>query len=292
MPYLGKQPVNVIKDNAVSTNKIVDDAVTNAKVASSAINTTELADNAVHTAKINALAVTDAKLNDNAVTTNKIVDLNVTQGKLAAEAVSEAKLHAGNAPTNDYVLTAASGQPGGLIWSQLSSLPGGGNAVINSTTVAAAVPNVNFTLPISGYNYLLIYFSGVQSSQQNNHFRFRLSSNGGTSYDTIGYTSSHITNVAAERQSTSSSMQLNNSAIQSITSSEVRGFIRIHIRHSGAYPTSFDYHMTHNTENSFNNELSIGVGDLGNTSIQSNYCRFEFGGGNISQGKFVLYGVS
>ena len=126
MPYLGKQPVNVIKNNSVSTNTIVDDAVTNAKVASSAINTTELADNAVQTAKINANAVTDAKLNDNAVTTNKIVDLNVTQGKLAAEAVSEAKLHAGNAPTNDYVLTAASGQPGGLIWSQLSNLPGSG----------------------------------------------------------------------------------------------------------------------------------------------------------------------
>ena len=126
MPYLGKQPVNVIKNNAVSTDTIVDDAVTNAKVAPNAIDTTELANNAVETAKINANAVTDAKLNDNAVTTDKIVDLNVTQGKLAAEAVSEAKLHAGNAPTDNYVLTAAAGQPGGLIWSQLSNLPGSG----------------------------------------------------------------------------------------------------------------------------------------------------------------------
>tara|TARA_B100001559_G_scaffold227751_1_gene191524 strand:- start:19506 stop:20465 length:960 start_codon:yes stop_codon:yes gene_type:complete len=126
MPYLGKQPVNVIKNNAVSTDNLVDDAVTNAKLAPNAINTTELVDNSVHTAKINASAVTDAKLNNDAVTTNKINNLAVTQGKLASEAVSEAKLHAGNAPTNNYVLSADSGQPGGLIWSQLSSLPGSG----------------------------------------------------------------------------------------------------------------------------------------------------------------------
>jgi len=132
MPYLGKQPVNIIKDNAVSTNKIVDDAVTNAKVAPNAIDTTELADNSVETAKINANAVTDAKLNDNAVTTNKIANLNVTQGKLAAEAISEAKLHAGNAPTDDYVLTAASGQPGGLIWSS-PAIVSGWNTVIEQT---------------------------------------------------------------------------------------------------------------------------------------------------------------
>ena len=132
MPYLGKQPVNIIKDNAVSTNKIVDDAVTNAKVAPNAIDTTELADNSVETAKINANAVTDAKLNDNAVTTNKITDLNVTQGKLAAEAVSEAKLHAGNAPTDNYVLTAASGQTGGLIWSS-PAIVSGWNTVIEQT---------------------------------------------------------------------------------------------------------------------------------------------------------------
>ena len=132
MPYLGKQPVNVIKDNAVSTNKIVDDAVTNAKLAPNAVNATELVDSSVQTAKLNANAVTDAKLATDSVNTSKIVDLNVTQGKLAGEAVSEAKLHSGNAPTNDYVLTAASGQPGGLIWSAPSVISGW-NTIIENT---------------------------------------------------------------------------------------------------------------------------------------------------------------
>ena len=183
MPYLGKQPVNVIRNNAVSTDTIIDDAVTNAKVAPSAINTAELADNAVQTAKINANAVTDAKLNDNAVTTNKIVDLNVTQGKLAAEAVSEAKLHAGNAPTNDYVLTAASGQPGGLIWSS----PG---SIANFTTVTAgAVSNaLTYDVTVQKDKLYLIEFSGIwgsnaTSNTSNGHFmRLTASSNAGSSF--------------------------------------------------------------------------------------------------------------
>tara|TARA_B100001564_G_C20522723_1_gene615968 strand:- start:25 stop:930 length:906 start_codon:yes stop_codon:yes gene_type:complete len=183
MPYLGKQPVNVIKNNSVSTNTIVDDAVTNAKVAPNAINTTELADNSVQTAKINANAVTDAKLNDNAVTTNKIVDLNVTQGKLAAEAVSEAKLHAGNAPTNDYVLTAASGQPGGLIWSS----PG---SIANFTTVTAgAVSNaLTYDVTVQKDKLYLIEFSGIwgsnaTSNTSNGHFmRLTASDNAGSSF--------------------------------------------------------------------------------------------------------------
>ena len=183
MPYLGKQPVNVIRNNAVSTDTIIDDAVTNAKVAPSAINTAELADNAVQTAKINANAVTDAKLNDNAVTTNKIVDLNVTQGKLAAEAVSEAKLHAGNAPTNDYVLTAASGQPGGLIWSS----PG---SIANFTTVTAgAVSNaLTYDVTVQKDKLYLIEFSGIwgsnaTSNTSNGHFmRLTASNDGGSSF--------------------------------------------------------------------------------------------------------------
>ena len=183
MPYLGKQPVNVIKNNSVSTDKIVDDAVTNAKVAPNAINTTELADDSVQTAKINANAVTDAKLNDNAVTTNKIVNLNVTQGKLAAEAVSEAKLHAGNAPTNDYVLTAASGQPGGLIWSS----PG---SIANFTTVTAgAVSNaLTYDVTVQKDKLYLIEFSGIwgsnaTSNTSNGHFmRLTASDNAGSSF--------------------------------------------------------------------------------------------------------------
>ena len=132
MPYLGKQPVNLIKDNAVSTNKIADDAVTNAKLSNNAVNSTEIVDNAITTDKINGSAVTDAKLANNAVTTNKINNLAVEQGKIADQAINEAKLQVSNAPVNDYVLTAQSGNTGGLTWAS-PAIISGWNTIIEQT---------------------------------------------------------------------------------------------------------------------------------------------------------------
>lgn len=191
MPYLGKQPVNVIKNNAVTTNTIADDAVTNAKVGVGAINTTELADNAVHTDKINSSAVTDVKLNNDAVTTNKIYNLAVTQGKLADEAVSEAKLHAGNVPTNNYVLTADSGQPGGLIWSAPSVLKNwtvvsefteaNGNPLSNvSELIFDVVPNKRYVIEADIYD-------GTTSSPANSHFACQFSDVNNSTFNTTGF---------------------------------------------------------------------------------------------------------
>ena len=132
MPYLGKQPVNLIKDNAVSTNKIADDAVTNAKLSNNAVNSTEIVDNAITTDKINGSAVTDAKLANDAVTTNKINNLAVEQGKIADQAINEAKLQVSNAPVNDYVLTAQSGNTGGLTWAS-PAIISGWNTIIEQT---------------------------------------------------------------------------------------------------------------------------------------------------------------
>lgn len=143
MPYLGKQPVNLIKDNAVSTNKIADDAVTNAKLSNNAVNSTEIVNNAITTDKINGSAVTDAKLANNAVTTNKINNLAVEQGKIADQAINEAKLQVSNAPVNDYVLTAQSGNTGGLTWASPSVLKNW--AIVSEFTEANGNPLSNVT---------------------------------------------------------------------------------------------------------------------------------------------------
>jgi len=53
---------------------------------------------------------------DATVTAAKIVDGAVNQAKIADEAINEAKLQISNAPTNGYMLTAQSGNTGGLTW--------------------------------------------------------------------------------------------------------------------------------------------------------------------------------
>jgi len=67
--------------------------------------------------------VTTAKIVDANVTTAKITDVNVTQGKIANQAINEAKMQISNNPVNGYMLTAQSGNTGGLTW---AAAPSGG----------------------------------------------------------------------------------------------------------------------------------------------------------------------
>jgi hypothetical protein len=81
-----------ILDANVTDAKLAANSVTNAKIADSAVDTAEIAASAVTTAKIADLNVTTGKLADGAVTTAKITDANVTAAKLAADSVETAKI--------------------------------------------------------------------------------------------------------------------------------------------------------------------------------------------------------
>ena len=85
-------------------------------VTSSGDGATTIANDAVTTVKI-----ADAGAVGTGITTDKIVDANVTQAKIADQAINEAKLQISNSPTNGHVLTAQSGNTGGLTWAAASS---------------------------------------------------------------------------------------------------------------------------------------------------------------------------
>lgn len=115
-----------IEDNAVTEDKIADDAVTSDKIDDGTIVEEDIADNAITsdkiddgtivaadlaadsviTAKIKDANVTAAKLAADAVETAKIKDLNVTAGKLAADAVETAKIKDLNVTTGKLAADA------------------------------------------------------------------------------------------------------------------------------------------------------------------------------------------
>ena len=76
----------------MTTGKLANDAVTNAKLADDAVQTENIVDLNVTTGKLAADAVTNAKLADDAVQTENITDLHVTRGKIAADAIDNSKL--------------------------------------------------------------------------------------------------------------------------------------------------------------------------------------------------------
>ena len=145
---------SVPDDGSITTAKLADDAVTDAKLANSinsaiAANTAKstnathtgdvtgstsltIANNAVTTAKINDQAVTTGKLANNAVDYGKLADGAVLTSKIADGNVTAAKLASGvqttiNNNANDRVMTGSSGA---------NTLEGEANFTFNGTAAS------------------------------------------------------------------------------------------------------------------------------------------------------------
>ena len=117
--------------SAVSIPTPGDGTVSAAKIASGAVTTAKLADDAVTSAKIATSGVESGNIQALAISTAKIQDDAVTQAKIADEAIDEARLQISNAPVNGYVLTAQSGNTGGMTWQLAAAGATGGNSNAN-----------------------------------------------------------------------------------------------------------------------------------------------------------------
>ena len=152
----------VIRTDAVEKSMMADNSVGTDQIETNAVTAAELADNAVDTNAIVNLNVTTGKIADDAVTypklqnittgnrvlgrasagevqevqvaTDMIADLAATQAKIDNQAVNEAKLQISNNPTNGHVLTAQSGNTGGLTW----ATPTPAGSVIETFTLPCA----------------------------------------------------------------------------------------------------------------------------------------------------------
>ena len=126
--YQGQEvDIGVPSDDTVNTVHIKDDAVTAAKLANS-INT-EIAAN---TAKVT-----------NATHSGEVT--GATALTIADNVVDEANLKISNAPTNGYVLTAQSGNTGGLTWAEMT---GGGPSLGTDSIIRTNAQTISENITI------------------------------------------------------------------------------------------------------------------------------------------------
>ena len=188
MSYIGKIPANAV----LTTADLADGIVTAAKIEDGTVVAAEIASNAITTAKINADAVTGAKIADDAINsehytdgsidTAHIADVNVTQGKIADQAINEAKMQISNAPSNGYMLTAQSGNTGGLTWAEagggkIAQVISTNNTTTNTfgSTTFGDVTGQTVNITPSATNSKILIFNHISVSLNNNHYvQFKL----------------------------------------------------------------------------------------------------------------------
>ena len=88
----GTYPAPLIRDSAVTRDKLRNAAVSTEKLVDASVTHSKLADNSVGTDNIIDQAVTTPKLADSAVTTDKMANAAVTTEKLARYSVTEEKI--------------------------------------------------------------------------------------------------------------------------------------------------------------------------------------------------------
>ena len=138
-PVAAEDMANVSSSDIVG--RLAAGSIAHAKLAGDAVDGDNIADDSVNS----------EHYVDGSIDAAHIADDAVTQAKIADASVDEARLQISNSPTNGYVLTAQSGNTGGLTWAEQSAsggAVGGGSDTIfweNGQTVTTNYTITNNT---------------------------------------------------------------------------------------------------------------------------------------------------
>jgi len=233
-------------------------------------------------------SVTNAMLAGSIDLTSKVTGA-LPQANIADQAINEAKLQISNAPTNGYMLTAQSGNTGGLTWAEA---PSGDLVRINGSAISSTVSSVDFQGAFtSTYKTYLITISGVvMSSAADTRLKFMVGSSViSDTYKMVfhGYRNAGDSNEG--QQSSTSGLILHNSA--SKADQPVNGFIYVynplntsyhkHVNFLFSYKDSNDYYLTQN-----------GSGIWENTAAADGFQILRGNGSLYSAGEIQVYGLT
>jgi len=125
------------------------------------LTSSDITDGIISTDKLAANAVVTSKISDGTIATADIANVNVTQGKIADQSINEAKMQISNAPSNGYMLTAQSGNTGGLTWAEAA---GGAYTKISETTLGSAAAQMDFTSLSNSFHEFMFVLDNFKAS--------------------------------------------------------------------------------------------------------------------------------